>query len=515
MGVEVLPMLRRSLLGFLILSLLVQPAGATWSIVVVDRRTGEVAVGAATCIARINLATGLATLVPGVGAGVVQASGSSADLVPMTQGLRRRLLPADILELVQDAEPTPRVLQTGIVSFYPGAPVTFTGRAVGRAKAGVVGEVGDLAYAIQGNVLSGEVVVRAAESALLGTPGDLSQKLLAAMQAARDMGGDGRCSCDFSDPIGCGAPPDDFDKSAHVGFLLVTRVGDDVPPCRNGSDCADGDFYLRLNVRGADANENDPDPVDQLTQRYASWRNMRRGRPDGILSEVDAVDSLPADGRAQRNVTVQLVDLDGVPLTRGGAKVRVAQFGRARLNTSIGPVLDLGDGRYRFSIRALETVGSDRYVITAEDGLLEATLFPFFEVRTEPPAALHVGVDELSAAKGGVAPFVLDQPAFAGGAYLLLASASGTSPGIPLGRIGWLPLVRDPLFDLSLRRAGDPAIFARTRGALDTSGRAEAEFVAPPGALAALIGRRLSWAAVLVNGARGATTAAVGFEVGP
>jgi len=508
-------MLRRALFAFLFVSLLVAPADATWSIVVVNRRTGEVAVGAATCIARINLAMGLPTLVPGVGAGVVQASGNRLDLVPMTQGLKAGLAPSAILALVRAVEPSPGQLQTGIVSLYRGAPVTFTGGAVGRGKAGVVGEVGDLAYAIQGNVLTGGGVVLAAEAALLAAPGDVGQKLLAAMQAARNLGGDGRCSCELGDPTGCGVPPRDFDKSAHVGFLLVTRVGDELPPCRIGSDCADGFFYLRLNVRGTDATENDPDPVDQLTQRYAAWRAQRIDHPDGVLSTVDSVASLPADGLTRRVVTVQLADLEGNPLTHGGNKVQVTSAENARLHLALGPVADLGDGRYRFTIGATRLVGTDRLAIRAEDRLVKATLFPYLEVRSEPPAALHVGIDRLSASSGGTAPFVLSQPEFANGAYVLLASASGTSPGTPFGRAGELPLVLDPVLVTSLRLAGAPAFFPGTRGALDSSGRAEAAFVAPPGALTSLIGRRLSWAAVLATGAKAATTEAVGFEVVP
>lgn len=506
---------RRALLVVLFFSLLVAPADATWSIVVVNRRTGEVAIGAATCIARINLATGLPALIPGVGAGVVQASGSSSDLVPMTLGFRAGLTPAEILELVKAAEPSPRLLQTGIVSLYPGAPVTFTGGGVGRGKAGVVGQVGDLAYSIQGNVLTGAQVVHAAEAALLATQGDLSQRLLAAMQAARNLGGDGRCSCDLGAPTSCGVPPAQFEKSAHVGFLLVARVGDEVPPCRIGRDCAEGFIHLRLNIRGADADESDPDPVDQLSQRYVNWRANRLGHPDGVLSEVDAVAALPADGLTKRSVTVQLVDLDGNKLTQGGTDVRVASDGNARLNLILGGVADLGDGRYRFSITSTRHVGTDRLVITAEDNLVRATLYPFLEVRSEPPAALHVGVDRLSATAGGQAPFVLDQPEFGNGLYLILASASGTSPGTPMGRAGWLPLVRDPMFELSARWAGVSAFFPGTRGVLDARGRAEAAFLAPPRALVPLIGRRLSWAAVLASGSKAATTEAVGFEVVP
>lgn len=505
----------RALLSLLLLLFLVSPASATWSIVVVNRRTGEVAVGSATCIGRINLTKGLPSIVPGVGAGVIQASGDSADNVVLSAALKLGLPPAEILTLVQAAERAPAVLQTGIVSLYPGAPVTFTGTRVGRAKRGVVGEVGDLAYAIQGNVLAGVEVVLAAEAALLDTPGDTGQKLLAAMQAARALGGDGRCSCNFSHADACGAPPPNFTKSAHVGFLLLARVGDEVPPCLDGDDCADGFFTMRLNIRGADANEDDPDPVDQLTERYAEWRAARSGRPDGLLSTVEAVDSLPADGRTKRAVTLRLVDLEGVPLDHGGATVTVASADGARLNAVIGPVVDLGDGSYRFSIGATDRVGTDRLAIRVVDGAVRATLYPFTEVRSVPPTALHLGVERVSATRGGVAPFVLTRPDLAGAAYLILCSASGTTPPTAVGPAGLLPLVRDGWFDLSARLAGAPAVLPGTRGVLDASGRAEGALLVPPGALAGLIGTRFDWAAVLVSRTRAATTPAVGFEVVP
>lgn len=508
-------MLRRLILALTFGVLLVAPTEATWSIVVVNRRTGEVAVGAATCIARINLLTGLPSVAPGLGAGVIQASGSSSDNVALTAGLRQGLSADEILALVIAVEPSPRLLQTGIVTLYPGAPVTYTGRGVGRAKHGVVGEVGDYAYAIQGNVLAGDAVVVAAEQALLATNGDTGQRLMAAMVAARDFGGDGRCSCDFSNADSCGSPPPSFQKSAHVGFVVVARMGDSVPPCTSGNDCAEGSFHLRLNIRGADANEDDLDPVTQLVTRYDDWRLARAGRPDGILSSVDAVDALPADGLTKRAVTVRLVDIDGVPLTRGGARVTVSSVDGARTHAALGPVVDLGDGRYRFTLTATRSTGLDRLVIRAEDDLVKATLFPYLEVRSEPPAALHAGSDTLSASRGGEVPFVLADPAWAGASYLLLASAGGTTPPTPFGRAGLLPLVKDEWFVLTARLAGHPQCLPGTRGALDANGRAEAALVAPPGALLPLVGRRLSWAAAVATATSATTTAAVGFDVVP
>ena len=503
----------RALLSLALIALLALPGEATWSIVVVDRRTGEVAIAGATCIARINLADRLPAIVVGQGGGVVQSAGQPADLVPMAAGLREGLDPAEILAMVQAFEPDPDRLQTGIVSLYPGAPVTFSGPSVGAARKGVVGEVGDLAYAIQGNVITGGAVVDAAEQALLQTPGDLGQKLLAAMQAARDFGGDGRCSCNENHPTNCGSPPASFEKTAHVGFMLMARIGDPDAPCVLGTDCADGAYYLRLNVRGPDAQVQDPDPVDQLEQRYAVWRAARAGRPDGILSSVRAVDSLPADGTTKRLVMVRLVDVDGVPLDHGGADVQVRTVDGSRSFTSASPVVDHGDGTYSFSLTAGTRTGTDRFVITAADGFLKATLYPYLVVRSDPPAALHAGHDAVSASRGAVVPFVLARSGSAHARYLVLASASGNAPGIALRGGAILPLVPDPLFFLSLERAGNPAFLPDTIGALDELGRAEPAFVAPPGALLPLVGRRLDWAGLVLEGGRLETTNPVSFEI--
>ena len=195
--------------------------------------------------------------------------------------------------------------------------------------------------------------------------------------------------------------------------------------------------------------------------------------------------------------------------------MRVASADGARLHVVPSPVADLGDGRYRFSLASTHAVGTDRLLITAEDDLVHAKLYPFPEVRSDPPAALHAGRTRLAAGAGGVVPFVLDLPALPGGAYLVLASASGTAPGTPMGRAGLLPLVRDPWFTLTARLAGDAHVLPGTRGVLDANGRGEASFVAPPGALLALIGARLSWAAVAATDAQATTTPAVTLAIVP
>ncbi len=500
--------LRRALLVLALGISLAVPASATWSIVVVNRRTGEVAIGSATCLAGLDLMNGLPTLRVGRGAGVIQAaSGGEAGLVIIFNLLGTNALPGAILNQVKMADANPDSRQIGIVSMV-GKPVTFTGRFAGAARGGVTGEVGDLAYAIQGNVLTGSEVWLAAEDALLTTPGDLGQKLVAAMEAARDFGGDGRCSCSISDPTSCGAPPASFAKSAHCGFIVLSRMGDTDGTCTDGRYCASGKYYLRINIKGADAQGNDPDPVDQIRAIYDTWRSFKVGTPDGILSSVDAVGALPADGVTERTVTVHVRDLEGNLLSSGGANVRVeTETGDPALAT-IGPVSDNGDGTYSFTLTAGTVPGTDTLIVRAN----AATLFPYLTVRTDPVAPLHVGFDELSAAESPTVPFVVNAPGHANGRYLIVASLGGTSPGALLGDF-LLPL-NPPLISV-LNHGVDRARMPGTLGRLDATGRGEGAFVPGVALLTSLVGQRIDWSTVVIGGDGSFASPPVGFDIVP
>ncbi len=511
-------MLRRSLLALLCACFFVPHAGATWSIVVVNRRTGEVAVGAATCIAQINLTRGLPAIVNGVGAGVIQSAGSSFDLPPMVEGMRAGLSPEELLEIVLSVEPNVPQLQTGIVTME-GSPVTFSGFGVGPAKLGVVGEVGDLAYAIQGNVLAGQAVVLQAERALLDAEGDLGQKLLAGMIAARQYGGDGRCSCSLEnfgkDADDCGSPPESFAKSAHVGFMLLARQGDLEAPCvqANGIDCANRGYHMRLIIRGSNAQIQDPDPVDQLVGRYANWRAERLGRPDGVLSRVSKPVPMPADGRTRQVITVQLVDIDGRALTHGRPRLEIVAQNDDHTLTRIEEIENHQDGTYSITIRSADRPSTDTFVIRARDDLLDMALYPFLEIESSATQTLYVGNSGISAGQGAAVSMVLSVPDMARADYLILGSLAAVDTGLRQAT-GLLPLSNDPILAFTVAAAGHEKYLPGTVGRLDEHGRAEASFRPPPGVLIDLIGRRLEWAAI-VAGKNVRITNVAGLEIHP
>ncbi|MFM7295913.1 MAG: DUF1028 domain-containing protein [Planctomycetota bacterium] len=494
-------------------TLAASPAFSTWSIVAVNTRTREVCISSATCLSNFNLRLNLPVMRPGFGGAVSQATvdSNAANRQIMWNGLNAGLAPQQILQqllAVQGAQSR----QFGIVDFTP-MPVTFSGSQTIPANPGVVGVVGEWRYAIQGNILTGNQVVLAAEQAFLQTQGDIGQKVMAAMEAARFWGGDGRCSCSASAPTSCALPPPEPFQSAQTGFFLISRVGDTGGSvCNSSSGCAQGQMYAALNVIG---NSTTPDPVITLRAQYNAWRAALSGRPDHLASETLADRAaLVADGRTESEVTLFLRDLDGVPVGHGGAAVSVASVGASSAASLAAPAVDNGDGTYTLRIRAGQTPGNARFRVTINDGISPVTLWPELALRVDPVAPLHLGYDAISAHDPRPVPIVVNAGHDADRrAYLLLASTAGTTPGFALGSLT-LPLNGSRLLRYTLSNAGDPDLL-RTTGPLHPSGRAMAWFEPDPMMMRHLAGTRIEWSGIVFGPNGRAVLPPVGFDVLP
>jgi uncharacterized Ntn-hydrolase superfamily protein len=484
-----------------------QPALATWSVVAVNTKTGEVAIASATCLANTNLQKVVPCILPGRGAGAVQ---SSTDLdgsqrLAIWNGMLAGKTPQEILNSTLNPGH-----QYGICNMY-GPAVTYTSSIAGAAANGKSGVTGDIHYAIQGNVLAHKKVIGDARDALINTPGDLGQKVMAAMVAAGQGGGDGRCSCPTGSPNSCGYPPPNFTHSAYTAFVIVSRVGDTKGVCNANKGCANGNYYCDVNVI---SNKIGPDPVTRLQARYDDWRAREIGRPDAILSQVDVgADSLPADGLSTMPIVLRLVDIDGTPLVSGGATVWLKNLSAQADVTTPGPVVDHGDGSYSLELTAGTTVGTDQWRVIVDDGPQRLVqLFPPIAIRVDPVADLHVGRDAVSASAGSWVPLTLD-PGVPQSFYRVLASASGTAPGTPFQGTT-LPLNRD-VFMMRLSARANTGQLPNTRGFLDDNGRADAAFVPPPGLLAPYVGSRIEWSALFFHASGLSSAAPTGFDVVP
>jgi uncharacterized Ntn-hydrolase superfamily protein len=489
-------MLRPLLALLFSVALLAPRASATWSIILIDTRTGEIAVASATCLENFDLAVWVPIVVTGVGAGCAQSfvDPSGGNRLYIRDQLRLGTSPAQILAGLAARDASHQTRQYGIVDVR-GRALGFTGTSAGAYAADRVGQVGDIAYAIQGNVLTAGAVLAAAEVALFTTPGDLGEKMMAAMEAAYAFGGDGRCSCSESNPTRCGAPPPGFQKSAHVAFMITARPGDTDGGCEPIRGCASGSYYMRLNV--AFQRPSDPDPVLTLRQRYDQWKASQRGRPDHFLSTIDySATTLPLDGRTTIQGRLTLRDREGNPVTVGGASVQVVAAPDSTAPVTIGAVTDNGDGTYGFPVTAGTTFGRVRLLALVDDGSGPR------QVRapeiTTSRDRLWVSRSELSIQSGGTLDFSI-QPGAAFGRnkpWVLLASLSGTSPGIFFPPFYYLPLNPDALFNATLLAAFD-GIMPELIGYTGAQGLDSTSVRFPPGLYGLPAGRDISWAYAL------------------
>lgn len=494
----------KALFAALFLILLAPQSRATWSIVVVDRETGEVCIAAATCLS-LDLEEFLPVMRVGVGGACAQSfvdvNGKNRKVIWI--GFIEGKTPKEILQELKDTDLGHQSRQYGIVNF-PHKSAKFTGVGAGDAKKSVAEKFGSLRYAIGGNVLVAKKVVDVAEETLLNTEGDLGQRVLAAMLAARDLGGDGRCSCDVFSPESCGAPPEDFVNSALSAFIMLARIGDVDGVCNANKGCGNGDYYMNLNVTSTPAGS---DPVLLLADLYDDWRADQIGKPDHITSKALAgATHLPADSLSSMEVVLQLRDVDRNLVAPQDALLDVFTTGGEEFLADVGAIEDLGNGQYRFEIRARDRVGSQSLSVRVDSGEGPIQLYPPIEFELETPLPLFAGRREISASLGGEIPFTLDLgPAAAGTAYMLLGSASGTAPGLPLGD-AVLPLNPDAFLAFTRSRPGAPHL-PGSIGTLDAEGRALAALVAPGDSLAAFAGHRLAFSALTLGASFDATPA--------
>ena len=291
--------------------------------------------------------------------------------------------------------------------------------------------------------------------------------------------------------------------------MILARVGDKEGDCTQFLGCAQGNYYMRLNYVGGLL---DPDPILELQNQYTSWaRGPRRPpRPRPLAGSRPTPTSSPRTAKTAMPVTVKLVDVDGTPLTVGGATVTAKS---ATNVVAVTPVVDQGDGSYTFFVRAKTTVGLDEVTVEVDDGTYDIQLYPPLALEVEAPTPLHAGRDELSAAEGGAVPFTLDAgPSTAGTVYLIAGSASGTVPGTLIGD-DLVPLNFDAFTQFTVLNPGPPAL-PGTLGTTNGQGRATAAFDVAPGVLAPLVGLRLDWAAVVLT-APLTVTNADGFDIVP
>ena len=262
------------LLAALLLGVLHHPVSATWSVIAVDASTGRVVISSATCVSQERLlgfpAKGLmdiqAIVVPGIGVAAAQAGvdRTRRNQILIYEQLREGTDPRLILDMLH-ADPDIQRRQFAIIDIQ-GRAMGFSGRENSPASLSVQGRVAgtDIYYSVQGNILASDAVVHDAARAFETADGDVTDRVMAAMEAADAAGGDRRCTCE-TEPVP-DAPCDG--RNAHVAYILAADSDDP-----EGDSFNDGEYALFIDVtdQNIEPGEN-ANPVITLRMRYDAWK---------------------------------------------------------------------------------------------------------------------------------------------------------------------------------------------------------------------------------------------------
>jgi len=274
--------MRRTALVLASFLLLPSTASATWSVIAVDRSPGRVVIASATCVDRDDefLKGVQAVVVPGKGVAACQAAVDQTHENQMLvfRELQKGTSPKEIIELLSN-DPAFQSRQFGILDLQ-GRRAGHSGLTNGYVSQDVQGQVPgtEIFYSIQGNILRPGEVVPNAVQAFVAAGGAMTDRVMAAMDAADGSGGDSRCTCppwpaDGSKP----AIPCDG-RTAHVAYILMADKADVSGDSHNNGKYA---MYITTSQPGPDhgphaikAGEN-LNPVKTLRLRYDAWRRTQ------------------------------------------------------------------------------------------------------------------------------------------------------------------------------------------------------------------------------------------------
>jgi hypothetical protein len=273
--------MRRTGLLLLCLAAIPSSAFATWSVVAVDRATGRVVIASATCVNGDDdfLKNVQAVVVPGMGVAACQAAVDNTHQNQMLvfQELQKGTDPQEIIAMLS-RDPAFQTRQFGIVDLR-GRGAGHSGLTNGYVSQDIQGQMPgtEIFYSIQGNILRPGNVVPNAVQAFRHATGAITDRVMAAMEAADGSGGDSRCTCPPWPTDGSRPPVPCDGKTAHVAYILMAEKTD-----TNGDSHNNGHYAMYINVsqpapdhaKGITTGEN-LNPVKTLRIRYDAWRKLQ------------------------------------------------------------------------------------------------------------------------------------------------------------------------------------------------------------------------------------------------
>jgi uncharacterized Ntn-hydrolase superfamily protein len=218
----------------------------TWSLIVLDSETREVGVAGASCTGYV---AGIAGIVPGKGAIVAQAMSNMDAKARGLELIEAGVAPREIIARITDPsfDPSFADQQYGVVTFaHFDAPANFTGDGADEYRGALSGP----GFSVQGNILTGEAVLRAPFDVILAGRREkrpLYETVMAALEAGGAAGGDKRCG----------------EQRATSAFVTMARPDD-----------SRWNPYVNLVVHGLD--RGGPGAVDVLRREFERWKAAYR-----------------------------------------------------------------------------------------------------------------------------------------------------------------------------------------------------------------------------------------------
>ncbi|WP_461302914.1 DUF1028 domain-containing protein [Aureisphaera sp.] len=214
---------------------------ATWSIIAIDRKTGEIGIVGASCTFDVS---GIASIVPGKGAIVVQARSNYYARMTGVEFMENGKSLNEILMAMKDAKFDPEKQQYGVILLNTDeSPLVYSGTDIKDWNGEKIGND----FAVMGNILPSEqVVINAYNAFNENRDKSLAERLMLALKAGEEAGGDKRCETQY----------------ARSAFIMVYRPQDDA--------------ILKLAVQGI--KEGGKPAVTLLNQQFEFWRKEETGK---------------------------------------------------------------------------------------------------------------------------------------------------------------------------------------------------------------------------------------------
>ncbi|MEW6323440.1 MAG: YbhB/YbcL family Raf kinase inhibitor-like protein [Acidobacteriota bacterium] len=342
------------------------PAAATWSVIAVDTATRQVAIASATCVDRDDqfLMGVQAVIVPGKGVAACQAAvdGTHRNQMLVFAELQKGTAPSRILEMLA-ADPAFQSRQFGILDLQ-GRSAVHSGLGNGYVSQALAGQVPGttIHYAIQGNILRPGRVVPNAAAAFVSARGTITDRVMAAMEAADGSGGDGRCECppwptDGTRPqIACDG------RTAHVAYILMADATDTSGDSHNNGQYA---LYITVSQPGPEKGPNqirageNLNPVKTLRLRYDAWKRNPQAFTMAAVNppRVAPPPATPPPPPPGRRPPVAVMTLASPAFADGAAIPRAhSQFGAERSPALTWDGVPEGTGSFVLVVRDVDSV---------------------------------------------------------------------------------------------------------------------------------------------------------------